>query len=216
VYQRLKAELLSVLPPVVFFFLAVNLINITHALFFHKQHIVVYPELTLLIGAAVVGKVLAVVDLLPIMNVFQGKPLIYTTLWKTSIYSLGALLYVLRRGSHIGQAALLTEARIDGRRTGRRKEKLNGLYRVSCRLRAGKPKLAALLPRQALPLQTVTQASRRVSVRNARTRASSRAAPLRKPAKLTVKRALRGARASRPPYGAVSQNSNGLLSFCNF
>jgi hypothetical protein len=93
VYQRLKAELVSVLPPVVFFFLAVNLINITHALFFHKQHIAIYPELTLLIGAAVVGKVLAVVDLLPIMNVFQGKPLIYTTLWKTSIYSLGALLY---------------------------------------------------------------------------------------------------------------------------
>ena len=92
-YQRLKAELLSVLPPVVFFFLAVNLINITHALFFHKQHIATYPELTLLIGAAVVGKVLAVLDLLPTMNVFKGKPLIYATLWKTSIYSLGALLY---------------------------------------------------------------------------------------------------------------------------
>jgi hypothetical protein len=31
--------------------------------------------------------------LLPIMNVFQGKPLIYATLWKTSIYSMGALFY---------------------------------------------------------------------------------------------------------------------------
>jgi hypothetical protein len=93
VYERLKAEFLSLLPVVVFFFLAVNLINITHSLFFHKQHIETYPELTLLIGAAVVGKVLAVVDLLPIMNVFQGKPLIYATLWKTSIYSMGALFY---------------------------------------------------------------------------------------------------------------------------
>jgi hypothetical protein len=93
VYERLKAEFLSLLPVVVFFFLAVNLINVTHALFFHKQHIEIYPELTLLIGAAVVGKVLAVVDLLPFMNVFQGKPLIYATLWKVSIYSLGALLY---------------------------------------------------------------------------------------------------------------------------
>jgi hypothetical protein len=61
VYQRLKAELLSVFPVVVFFFLAFNLINITHALFFHKQQIAVYPELHLLIGAAVAGKVLALV-----------------------------------------------------------------------------------------------------------------------------------------------------------
>jgi len=82
VYRQVKAELLSLLPAVAFFFLAVNLINITHALFFHKQHIPVYPELTLLIVSAVVGKVLAVVELL-----------IYATLWKTSICSLGALLY---------------------------------------------------------------------------------------------------------------------------
>jgi len=51
VYQRLKAEFLSVLPAVVFFFLAFNLINITHALFFHKQRIALYRELDLLIGA---------------------------------------------------------------------------------------------------------------------------------------------------------------------
>lgn len=93
VYQRLKAEFLDVLPAVVFFFLAVNLINLTHALFFHKQHIAVYSELHLLIGAAIAGKVLPLVDLLPFLNVFQGRPLIYTTLWKTSIYSLGVLFY---------------------------------------------------------------------------------------------------------------------------
>jgi hypothetical protein len=93
VYQRLKAEFLSVLPAVVYFFLAANLINITHALLFHKQQIALFSELRLLIGATVVGKVLALADLLPIMNVFQGKPLIYGTLWKASIYSLGALFY---------------------------------------------------------------------------------------------------------------------------
>ncbi|MGO9606717.1 MAG: hypothetical protein ACLQAT_25570 [Candidatus Binataceae bacterium] len=93
VYQRLKAEFLSVLPAVVFFFLAFNLINITHALFFHKQQIAIYSELNLLIGAAIAGKVLPLVDLLPFLNVFQGKPLIYATLWKTSIYSLGGVLF---------------------------------------------------------------------------------------------------------------------------
>jgi hypothetical protein len=93
VYQRLKAEFLSVLPAVVFFFLALNLINISHALLFHKQQIAVERELHLLIGAAIAGKVLTVVDLLPFLNVFHARPLIYATLWKTSIYSLGALLY---------------------------------------------------------------------------------------------------------------------------
>lgn len=93
VYQRLKAEFLSVLPAVVYFFLAFNLINITHALFFHKQHIAVARELDILIGSAIAGKVLPLVDLLPFLNVFHGKPLIYATLWKASIYSLGGLLF---------------------------------------------------------------------------------------------------------------------------
>ena len=92
-FQRLKAEFLNVLPAVVFFFLAFNLINITHSLFFHKQQIALYSELNLLIASAIAGKVLPLVDLLPFLNVFHGKPLIYTTLWKTSIYSLGALLF---------------------------------------------------------------------------------------------------------------------------
>jgi hypothetical protein len=93
VYQRLKAEFLSVLPAVVFFFLAFNLINITHALFFHKQQIAVARELDIIIGSAIAGKVLPLVDLLPFLNLFHGKPLIYPTLWKTSVYSLGALLF---------------------------------------------------------------------------------------------------------------------------
>ena len=81
------------LPAVVFFFLALNFINFTHALLFHKQQISIYGQLSILVGAGVAGKVLAVADLLPTMNVFRGKPLIYATLWKTSIYSLGILLY---------------------------------------------------------------------------------------------------------------------------
>ena len=92
-FQRLKAEFLDVLSAVVFFVLAANLINITHALLFHRQQIALLPELHILIGATVVRKVLALADLLPIMNVFHGEPLIYATLWKTSIYSFGALLY---------------------------------------------------------------------------------------------------------------------------
>ena len=72
-----------------FFFLSLNLINITHALFFHKQQIPVYSELNLIIASAIAGKVLPLVDLLPLLNVFHGKPPIYANLWKTTIYSLG-------------------------------------------------------------------------------------------------------------------------------
>ena len=38
-YQRLKAEFLNVLPAVVFFFLAFNLINITHAPLFRMRRL---------------------------------------------------------------------------------------------------------------------------------------------------------------------------------
>ena len=39
------------------------------------------------------GKVLLIIDNLRFSNAFSNKPLIYNTLWKTFIYSLGGLAF---------------------------------------------------------------------------------------------------------------------------
>jgi chromate transport protein ChrA len=44
------------------------------------------------IGALVVAKVILIVDLLPWVNRYPDKPLIYNVAWKTAIYLLASLL----------------------------------------------------------------------------------------------------------------------------
>lgn len=60
------------------------------------------------IGALLVAKAVLIVDLLPFVNRFPDKPLIYNVSWKTAIYMVAALLvryiehmvpFVLKHGS---------------------------------------------------------------------------------------------------------------------
>lgn len=85
-------ESFTILPALVFFFIAFNLINYTEALMFHAEDIRPFNFFAVLIGAGVVAKILLVIDHLPVITLFQKKPLIYDILWKTAIYSLVALL----------------------------------------------------------------------------------------------------------------------------
>jgi hypothetical protein len=46
-----------------------------------------------IVGGFIVGKILLVVDLLPVVDRYPGKPLIYNIMWKTPIYVMVSLLY---------------------------------------------------------------------------------------------------------------------------
>jgi hypothetical protein len=46
-----------------------------------------------IIGGFIVGKILLVVDLLPVVDRYPGKPLMYNIMWKTPIYVVVSLLY---------------------------------------------------------------------------------------------------------------------------
>ncbi len=86
-------EILNVLPAVIFFFVAFSVINFTTDLMVKKEGITIARLPTIAIGALIVGKVLLVIDNLPFINAFSNKPLIYNTLWKTFVYTLGALAF---------------------------------------------------------------------------------------------------------------------------
>lgn len=90
--ERLKHEFVQVIPPTIFFFVTFNVIAITRALML-DQYGITGPGLALAtIGALIVAKVILVVDLLPFVNRFPEKPLIYNVVWKTLIYLLAALV----------------------------------------------------------------------------------------------------------------------------
>jgi hypothetical protein len=91
--SRLKHELVEAVPPAIFFFIAFQTIAFTRALMLEEYGIRVSTFMAATVAALVVAKVVLIVDLLPFVNRFPEKPLIYNVAWKTMIY-LGAALIV--------------------------------------------------------------------------------------------------------------------------
>lgn len=92
IVSRLKHELVEVIPPTVFFFIAFQVIAFTRALMLEQYGIRVATFVAASIAALIVAKVVLIVDLLPFVNRFPEKPLIYNVAWKTMIYLAAALL----------------------------------------------------------------------------------------------------------------------------
>ena len=92
ILSRLKHELVEAIPPAVFFFIAFHLIAFTRALMLEEYGIPTSTFVAVTFGALIIAKVVLIVDLVPFVNRFPEKPLIYNVLWKTVIYQVAALL----------------------------------------------------------------------------------------------------------------------------
>jgi hypothetical protein len=82
----LKHLIIELIPPASFFFVAFQLLALTRALMLKQYGIEVTTFLAATIGALVAAKVVLLSDLLPFINRFPGRPLIYNIAWKTTIY----------------------------------------------------------------------------------------------------------------------------------
>jgi len=91
-FQRLKQEFLGVIPTAVFFFIAFQLLALTRFLILREYEVPIETFVAATVGALIVAKVVVVVDLLPFVNRFPDKPLIYNVMWKTAIYLIAAVL----------------------------------------------------------------------------------------------------------------------------
>ena len=92
IYQWVKTEIIRVIPAIIFFAIAFNLINFTEGLIRAPGQPRYYTYLGVTISALVMGKVLLIVDSFPFINAFPNKPLIYNITWKFFIYSFFVLL----------------------------------------------------------------------------------------------------------------------------
>jgi hypothetical protein len=95
ILARVKHELVQVIPPTVFFFVAFQVIAFTRALMLLEYGISTYTFVAVTIGALIIAKVV----LVPFVNRFPEKPLIYNVLWKTAIYQVAA--FVVRYIEHL-------------------------------------------------------------------------------------------------------------------
>ena len=89
--HRLKHELLQLTPVVLFFFIAFQLLALSQSLIMKEYGIRAGTFLAATILALVVAKVVVITDLLPMLNRFPEKPLVYNVVWKTAIYFIASL-----------------------------------------------------------------------------------------------------------------------------
>ncbi len=86
VFKWVTKEFLHIFPVFVFFFLAFVVINIVEDYLFKRAGIAPFSLLQIFVAAALIAKILLVVDHTGFINLFSKKPLIWTSLWKTFVY----------------------------------------------------------------------------------------------------------------------------------
>jgi hypothetical protein len=98
VFGKLKEELFELLPPTIFFFVALHIVAFVRVLMLKGTGISPLSTMSIAVAALILGKAVLIADLLPIINRFPNKPLIYNVAWKTLIYLLMAtLIHYLER-----------------------------------------------------------------------------------------------------------------------
>jgi hypothetical protein len=90
--HSLKHLVYEMIPPVIFFFVTFQLLCFTRALMLKRYGIDATTFLAATIGALVAAKVVVLADLLPFINRFPNRPLIYNIAWKTPIYFVVAFV----------------------------------------------------------------------------------------------------------------------------
>ena len=89
---KLKDEFFALLPPTIFFFVALHIVAFIHALMLKANGISPLTSVSVLIAAIILGKAVLLADMLPFINRFPKHPLIYNVTWKTLIYLLVSLV----------------------------------------------------------------------------------------------------------------------------
>lgn len=87
----LKHEILEAIPPFVYFFIAFHLVALIRALMQQEYGIQAGTVMNATIAALIVAKVVLLADLVPLVNRFPEKPLVYNIVWKTLIYQAAAI-----------------------------------------------------------------------------------------------------------------------------
>lgn len=90
--EKLKHEFVKVLPPTIFFFVILHIVALIRALMVRGTGISLPGSASVLIAALILGKSVLIADMLPFINRFPDKPLIWNVGWKTLMYTLVALL----------------------------------------------------------------------------------------------------------------------------
>jgi hypothetical protein len=89
---KLKEEFFKILPPTIFFFVALHIVAFVRLLMLEGTGLKSSSSISIAVAALILGKAVLIADMVPMINRFPNKPLIYNVAWKTLIYWLMATL----------------------------------------------------------------------------------------------------------------------------
>ena len=86
ILEKLKEEFFAILPPTIFFFIALHIVTLIRVLMARGSHFVPLSTMSIAVAALILGKAVLIADMLPPINRYPNKPLAYNIAWKTVIY----------------------------------------------------------------------------------------------------------------------------------
>jgi hypothetical protein len=96
--EKLKEEFFAILPPTIFFFVALHILTFIRVLIAAGSHFEPLSTMSIAIASLILGKAVLIADMLPPINHYPDKPLVYNIVWKTVIYLLMAsVIHYLER-----------------------------------------------------------------------------------------------------------------------
>jgi hypothetical protein len=90
--KKAKKEFKELLPPTIFFFVILHLVALLRTLMLEGTGIALGTSASITIAALILAKAVLIADLLPFINRYPDRPLVYNVAWKTAIYALIAML----------------------------------------------------------------------------------------------------------------------------
>lgn len=95
---KIKEEFVAMLPPTIFFFVALHIVSLVRVLMLKGTGLAPVTSVSVAVAALILGKAVLIADMLPIINRYPDKPLIYNVTWKTLIYLvMAAIIHYLER-----------------------------------------------------------------------------------------------------------------------
>jgi hypothetical protein len=96
--EKLKEEFFAILPPTIFFFVALHLLTFIRVLMARGSHFEPLSTTSIAVASLILGKAVLIADVLPPINRYPNKPLAYNIAWKTMIYLvMASVIHYLER-----------------------------------------------------------------------------------------------------------------------
>ena len=89
---KIKEEILEMIPPTIYFFVILHIVAFIRVLMTKNTGLPLPTTMSITVAALILGKSVVIADLMPFINRYPERPLIWNVAWKTTSYFFVAML----------------------------------------------------------------------------------------------------------------------------